>query len=88
MAAIPYDVVDAFKAGKAKTRGHFHSTGDRLYSYAMLLVERLPDGSLKWHYESRRHPGKDGTDYGKGSSRKYSATTNAHMIAAEGALGR
>ena len=43
MAATPYDVAEAFLAGKAKKRGAFRSTGLNLYSYNLLLAQQSPE---------------------------------------------
>lgn len=42
MAAIPYDVVEAFLNGKNKRRGHFVSKWGTLHSYSFHIANYLP----------------------------------------------
>ena len=68
MAAIPYHVAEAFKAGKYARAGNFYSTGHDLYSYEMKIAH-WGLGELKWDINLDNPP-------------KISVTTSRHIKAA------
>lgn len=79
MAAIPYDVVEAFLNGKNKTRGNFVSVGGTLHSYAFHIANYLP--------------GKDYVQFGTRIENvdivwAPTATTNIHFNACVGLVDK
>ncbi|MCK9468875.1 MAG: hypothetical protein M0Q49_05610 [Porticoccaceae bacterium] len=82
MAAIPYDVAEAFVKGEHKRRGAFTSTGDAIHSYALNLARIVldaEDGNVI-RYVQIMHPLDD--------SHNISATTARHIRALAHVLTR
>ena len=46
MAAVPYQVAEAFRNGRTARAGAFVSVGDALYSYALRLAHRDENGQI------------------------------------------
>ena len=71
MAAIPYDVAEAFKQKRTARSGAFVSGGDAIYSYGMKLAHHDESG-IVFDYQRRDQVGK-----------APSFTTARHMAALE-----
>ena len=74
MAAIPYDVAEAFKRKSVARSGAFVSVGDAIYSYGMKLAHWEPNG-IEFDYVRRDKGGK-----------APSVTTARHMAALEATI--
>lgn len=70
MAAIPYDVAEAFLEGRKKTRGAFRTDGTYITSYNLTLAERTPFCPYGAHWVIDPE-----------TARAYSQTTARHVSA-------
>jgi hypothetical protein len=74
MAAIPYDVAEAFMRKERAKRGNFESTGDNIYSYRLRLAT--------WHNGLPAPLWAVAPEV----ARSYSVTTSRHVSALLAAL--